>query len=282
MKKSVALALLVSLTLVVSTPGYASDDSAPVVVSSNFSPSSVDLTDANGEIEFTLSATDETGVKQAAILCFTSNNVRSLYLDIRPGADLSSTIARNSFDGAALRIVDYKGSPKNFTITVKAPLLKGLFPGKHGCYTDIYDTVGTPGYWKNYTLAGFTTTRGGVGTPTPTPTPTATPTPTPTPTPEVVQRTLGAFAVGATSLTAAQRAQIGAAVRLTPDGGKFVCTGIRLQSAPVSENIIVRGRAKAACDFAKQINPSLSTWFQTRSTSARTYAGKVLVTVSTQ
>lgn len=116
----------------------------------------------------------------------------------------------------------------------------------------------------------------------PTTSPTTSPTPTPTPTvkPAVVQRSLQAFPSGATALTAAQRNQIVTAVRLLPGAKKFVCTGIRFESAPMSENITVRSRAKAACDFAKQINPDLSTWFQTRSTTARSFAGKVLLTIT--
>jgi hypothetical protein len=45
----------------------------------------------------------------------------------------------------------------------------------------------------------------------------------------------------------------------------------------MSENIKVRKRAKAACDYAKQLNPALSTWFQNKPTNARSYNGKVMV-----
>jgi hypothetical protein len=44
---------------------------------------------------------------------------------------------------------------------------------------------------------------------------------------------------------------------------------------------MVRKRAKAACDYAKELNPSLSTWYQNKPTQARSYAGKVLLTVKT-
>jgi hypothetical protein len=47
-------------------------------------------------------------------------------------------------------------------------------------------------------------------------------------------------------------------------------------------NIMVRKRAKAACDYARQLNPSLSTWYQNKPTQARSYAGKVLLTVKAQ
>jgi hypothetical protein len=59
--------------------------------------------------------------------------------------------------------------------------------------------------------------------------------------------------------------------------GKFICTGIRFINQPVSENIRVRARAKAACDYAKSLNPKLSYWFQTKTTTARNFNGRVIV-----
>lgn len=96
---------------------------------------------------------------------------------------------------------------------------------------------------------------------------------------KVYQQTLATFNGDATSLTEAQRAQVRKAVEDNPDAEKFVCTGIRFQSQPMSVNIMVRKRAKAACDYAKQLNPNLSTWFQNKPTQARSFAGKVLLTV---
>lgn len=95
----------------------------------------------------------------------------------------------------------------------------------------------------------------------------------------VSQKTLAAFGSTATTLSAKQRAQVKAAVNSNPAAEKFICTGIRLKSAPMSENIKVRKRAKAACDYAKQLKPALSTFFQNKPTNARSYAGKVLLTV---
>ncbi len=71
-------------------------------------------------------------------------------------------------------------------------------------------------------------------------------------------------------------------VDANPDAEKFICTGIRFASAPTSENITVRARAKAACAYAKQLNPALSTWYQNKPTQARSYAGKVLLTIETK
>jgi hypothetical protein len=93
------------------------------------------------------------------------------------------------------------------------------------------------------------------------------------------QRTLATFSESATGLTSLQRGQVKAAVEANPNAEKFICTGIRYYSQPMSVNIMVRKRAKAACDYAKELNPSLSTWFQSKPTQARSYAGKVLLTI---
>ena len=96
---------------------------------------------------------------------------------------------------------------------------------------------------------------------------------------KVYQKTLSAFSSTATTLTSQQKAQVKAAVEANPDAEKFVCTGIRYYSQPMSINIMVRKRAKAACEYAKELNPNLSTWYQNKPTQARSYAGKVLLTV---
>ena len=95
----------------------------------------------------------------------------------------------------------------------------------------------------------------------------------------VYQKTLSAFSSSATTLTSQQKAQVKAAVDANPTAEKFICTGIRYFSQPMSVKIMVRKRAKAACEYAKELNPALSTWFQTKPTLANSYAGKVLLTV---
>jgi phosphodiesterase/alkaline phosphatase D-like protein len=45
----------------------------------------------------------------------------------------------------------------------------------------------------------------------------------------------------------------------------------------MSDNIKVRARAKAACDYAKSLNPNFSYWYQTKTTQARSYNGKVMI-----
>ena len=95
----------------------------------------------------------------------------------------------------------------------------------------------------------------------------------------VYQKTLATFSSSATGLTSQQKAQVRATIDANPTAEKFICTGIRYYDQPMSVNITVRKRAKAACEYAKQLNPNLSTWFQNKPTKARSYAGKVLLTV---
>lgn len=95
----------------------------------------------------------------------------------------------------------------------------------------------------------------------------------------VTQRTLTSYAANAIPLSDRQKTEIESLVDGNPDAEKFICTGIRLESAPASENILVRKRAKAACDYAQKLNPSLSIWFQNKPTTLRSYAGKVLITI---
>jgi len=92
-------------------------------------------------------------------------------------------------------------------------------------------------------------------------------------------KTLASFSDGATGLTSIQKTQVKEAVDANKNAEKFICTGIRYYSQPMSVNIMVRKRAKAACEYAKELNPSLSTWYQNKSTQARSYAGKVLLTI---
>lgn len=95
------------------------------------------------------------------------------------------------------------------------------------------------------------------------------------------QRTLSSFVGGVTGLSPAQKNQVRAAVEANPLAERFICTGVRFFQQPASENIKVRQRAKAACDFASTLNPSLAIWVQTKSTRARSFAGKVLLTIKT-
>ena len=96
--------------------------------------------------------------------------------------------------------------------------------------------------------------------------------------PRQTQKTLPSFGSG-TSLSESQKAQIREFVQGAGSTSKFICTGIRYKTQPMSENIRVRARAKAACDYAKSLNNNLSTWYQSKVTNARSYSGKVLLTL---
>jgi hypothetical protein len=58
---------------------------------------------------------------------------------------------------------------------------------------------------------------------------------------------------------------------------KFTCTGLRRDGGTRAENIMVRKRAKAACDYAKTSNPELATWRESKVTKAPSYAVLVLI-----
>jgi hypothetical protein len=104
----------------------------------------------------------------------------------------------------------------------------------------------------------------------------------PTPPVAVAQRTLATFPAAASNLSSLQQSQVRAALTANPDADKFICTGIRQVGQPASANVEVRKRAKAACDYAKSLNPNLSTWFQSKQTTAASFNGRVLLTVKTE
>ena len=90
-------------------------------------------------------------------------------------------------------------------------------------------------------------------------------------------RTLSTFSGGSTILSPRQKSEIRAVLAKSSGNAKFICTGIRYFNQPIRENIQVRARAKAACDYAKSLNPNFSYWYQTKTTKARSYNGKVMV-----
>jgi hypothetical protein len=90
-------------------------------------------------------------------------------------------------------------------------------------------------------------------------------------------RTLSDHPGRATALTSKQKAEIRAVLARSKGNTKFICTGIRLEGQSQAMNRIVRLRAKLACDYAKSLNPQLSTFFQSKVTKARSFNGRVLV-----
>ena len=95
------------------------------------------------------------------------------------------------------------------------------------------------------------------------------------------QKTLTDAVGRAIMLSDIQKAEIEAVVSDNPNAEKFICTGIRLAGTSDRMNLVVRKRAKEACDYAKELNPKLSTWYQSKTTKARSYNGRVLLVLKT-
>ena len=95
------------------------------------------------------------------------------------------------------------------------------------------------------------------------------------------QKTLTDAVGRAVLLSDIQKAEIEAVVKENPKAKKFICTGIRLAGTSDRMNLVVRKRAKEACDYAKELNPKLSTWYQSKTTTARSYNGRVLLVLKT-
>lgn len=90
-------------------------------------------------------------------------------------------------------------------------------------------------------------------------------------------RTLSDHPGRATALTTKQKAEIRAVLAKGKGNTKFICTGIRLEGQSESMDRAVRLRAKFACDYAKSLDPNLSTFYQSKTTQARNFQGRVLV-----
>jgi hypothetical protein len=90
-------------------------------------------------------------------------------------------------------------------------------------------------------------------------------------------KTLASFSSRGTTLSNSQKSQIRSVLAKSDGNTKFICTGIRYFDQPMSDNIKVIKRAKAACDYAKTIRPEHSYWYQTKVTQSKSYNGKVLV-----
>ena len=84
------------------------------------------------------------------------------------------------------------------------------------------------------------------------------------------------------NLNSSQKAQIRRSLDRYVEANKFICTGIWLEGATMKQKIDARRNAKQACDYAKSIDPTLSYWYQTKSTKAPSYKNSVLVTMKAQ
>lgn len=84
------------------------------------------------------------------------------------------------------------------------------------------------------------------------------------------------------TLSSSQKAQIRRSLDRYIEANKFICTGIWLEGATLKQKIDARRNAKQACDYAKSLDPTLSYWYQTKSTKAPSYKNTVLVTMKAQ
>lgn len=96
---------------------------------------------------------------------------------------------------------------------------------------------------------------------------------------QVKSALLPQFAARSSRMTATQQNSVNRLLILNGWATKFICTGVVARNASSAERSLARLRAKAACDYAKRLNPSLSTFFQTKVSTSRNSIGRVLVTI---
>ena len=85
-----------------------------------------------------------------------------------------------------------------------------------------------------------------------------------------------------TSLTASEKRAVNSYLSGFIEANKFICTGVYKKGANKATILAARKRAVAACKYAKQADPTLSTFAQTKPSTAASYINKVLVTMKDQ
>lgn len=95
------------------------------------------------------------------------------------------------------------------------------------------------------------------------------------------QTLLPPFSGNSTALNAKQQTQLRQTLGKYKDATSITCTGLRLATASKAEQTRTKNRAAAVCKFAKQQNPQLTIATLTKTTSQRTSAGKVQITIKT-
>ena len=95
------------------------------------------------------------------------------------------------------------------------------------------------------------------------------------------QKTLTSFTGSTSALSAKHRSEIKVLVDGSPEADAVVCTGLTLKGASRSVITTARNRAKASCDYAKRLEPALRSTVLTRTTSVRSNAGKVSISLRT-
>lgn len=81
------------------------------------------------------------------------------------------------------------------------------------------------------------------------------------------------------SLSSIAKARIKNYVEANSGATKFVCTSVRLSSTSRAESIAMRAQAKVACEYAKSLDPKLSTWVQSKASTKRSALGMQLITI---
>ncbi len=97
---------------------------------------------------------------------------------------------------------------------------------------------------------------------------------------KAVQKVMSTFTGTKTTLSVSQKQLIAKVVKDNPSATKLICTGIYLAGSSTAQNLLMRKRAKAACDYAKSLDQDLKVWYQSKSTKTRSSAGKTLITAS--
>jgi hypothetical protein len=92
--------------------------------------------------------------------------------------------------------------------------------------------------------------------------------------------TLPPFAARSSRLSSTQQNSVNRLLILNGWTSNFLCSGIVSNKATNAEKSLARARAKAACDFAKRQKPGLVTFYQIKTSTAKSTIGRVLVTLT--
>lgn len=91
--------------------------------------------------------------------------------------------------------------------------------------------------------------------------------------------TLKSFFGTTTKVSQLQKNQIQTLISTNKQSTKFICTALIHPQQNKASQTLAKKRAKATCDFAKASKPSLSTWSQSKETSVKNLAGKIMVSL---
>lgn len=89
-----------------------------------------------------------------------------------------------------------------------------------------------------------------------------------------VSSTIAAFSNRSTMLSSRQKAQIRSSLDKVAGVQKIICTGVH---SATRDALLARKRAKATCDYVRQLRPDLGVWYQSKKSNASSFDGKVLL-----